>query len=285
MRKTYIDIKKLLVFGLSVILASLLLTQSVLAVLPPLPFMDDNCPNTSAFFNETGAVYSLIDGPSEGEYAPAAFVATAALNLRTGPSIDSPRILVIPNGGALTVHNYSPTGFSAVDVSGTRGYVYSQFIRPASNASAQNSAVSLPLYMGRVEMLTAEQIRQIMPAGANIQVFDINSGLTYTVRAFGIGRHVDVETITRAETDILFNSLGRHWSWDARPVIVTFTDRNGITRTSAAAIHGMPHDVSTIHDNGKNGHICIHFLGTENRNATWGAQMQAAVRQAYGAAR
>jgi len=218
--------------------------------------------------------------------APALFATTDPLNFRSGPDLHYPRMRVLPIGTIVTMISYNPEGFSAISVGEQRGYVYTQFLRPftpppVAPAALANTAIARPAYAGAVEMLQWSEVQRILPMGAQMRVFDVNSGLTYYVRMFANGRHADVETITRADTDILFQSLGGRWSWDARPIITTFVDIYGNTRTLAASIHGMPHDVSTIFDNGKNGHICIHFLGVVNRNPQWGQQMQNAIWQAY----
>jgi hypothetical protein len=45
----------------------------------------------------------------------------------------------------------------------------------------------------------------------------------------------------------------------------------------------MPHAGSTIADNGKNGHICLHFFEStpHNGNQSWRAEMQGAVMAAF----
>jgi len=131
---------------------------------------------------------------------------------------------------------------------------------------------------GNVENISWSTMRHnVLTTGTTIQIFDIRSGLTYNVRAFSLGNHADVETVTVHDTEIMRQTSGG-FSWDARPVLATF---NG--RTFAAAIHTMPHAGSTIHDNGKNGHICLHFLGStpHNGNRSWEAEMQAAIRIAF----
>ena len=135
-----------------------------------------------------------------------------------------------------------------------------------------------PAINGNIERIAWDTMRHnILTTGTTIQIYDIRSGLTYNVRAFSLGNHADVETLTVQDTEIMRQTSGG-FSWEARPVLATF---NG--RTFAAAIHTMPHAGSTIADNGKNGHICLHFYGStpHNGNQSWRAEMQAAVMQAF----
>jgi len=148
---------------------------------------------------------------------------------------------------------------------------------PAATQPATPPPPPPPARNGNVENISWNTMRHnILTTGTEIQIFDIRSGLTYNVRAFSLGNHADVETLTVQDTETMRQTSGG-FSWEARPVLATF---NG--RTFAAAIHTMPHAGSTIHTNGKNGHICLHFLDStpHNGNQSWRAEMQAAVRVA-----
>jgi len=215
-------------------------------------------------------------------------VNATALRLRTGPSTDHEIIRNMPTGAIVYIENFNPDSeWSAVVHNGTRGYAATEFFVAAplgavqtANAVTTASRASTPT--GAVEMLAWSQVRSIMPTGTNIQVYDIRTGLTYTVRNFSNGNHADVETLTQNDTNIMRQSSGGVFSWDARAVLVTFTDRYGNVRTIAAAINTMPHAGSTISGNGMNGHICLHFYQsrTHNGNRNYEATMQAAVRAA-----
>jgi hypothetical protein len=200
------------------------------------------------------------------------FITTANLNFRSGPSIEYPRMSLLQIGTIVTMVNYNPSGFSVVDVDGTLGYVYTQYIRRLPNRSG-------PLEIGMVEMIHWSEVRQLLPMGSIIQVYDVRTGLTYYIRNFAHNSHADVEALTREDTQIIRNTSNGRWTWDPRPVLVTWPALEG--RVIAASIHTMPHGVSTIHDNGMAGHICLHFLGTVVSNRTWNSQMQAAIREAY----
>jgi len=226
------------------------------------------CFTGSAYANSSSSNLLYTDNAISSEN----FITTAALNLRSGPSTDYYRISLLQPGTVVVVTNFNPYGFSAVNVNGVSGYVSSEFIRKQPVRSSYFQA-------GAVEMLTWNEVRGILPMGSTIQVYDVRTSKTYYVRNFSNGRHADVEAITSEDSRIIFEANGGRWSWDPRPVLVTWPAIEG--RTIAASIHSMPHAGSTISGNGMNGHICIHFLGVVNNNPTWGAQMQAAVREAY----
>jgi len=116
--------------------------------------------------------------------------------------------------------------------------------------------VTLPTY---VESLHWNQVRPLLGSRSYIEIFDIRTGITYTVRSFAHGNHADVETIDAWNTELHLQTFGGFQTWGGRPVWATF---NG--RTFAAAIHSMQHDVSTIHNNNMNGHVCLHFFGSTN---------------------
>jgi uncharacterized protein YraI len=234
------------------------------------------------------------ENENDAEYLE--FVTTANLNLRAGPSTSYDRITLIPAGTTVFITEYVPDipdqyyTFSSVMFGEISGYVASRFITPrpvapimpVSTAPAEASQPTLPpppAINGNIEKISWWTMRHnILTTGTTIQIYDIRSGLTYNVRAFSLGNHADVETLTVEDTNIMRQTSGGQFSWDARPVLATF---NG--RTFAAAIHTMPHAGSTIHTNGKNGHICLHFFEStpHNGNRSWQAEMQAAVRTAF----
>jgi len=110
-----------------------------------------------------------------------------------------------------------------------------------------------------VEALHWHDVRRLMQSRQYIEIFDIGTGITYTVRSFAHGNHADVETINAWETQVHLETFGGFQTWSGRPVWATF---NG--RTFAAAIHSRQHDVSTIQNNNMDGHICLHFYGSTN---------------------
>ncbi|MCL2620386.1 MAG: hypothetical protein FWD97_05570 [Defluviitaleaceae bacterium] len=211
--------------------------------------------------------------------SPQQFLTTDPLRMRTGPSTDHDIILVMPSGTIVEVPSFNPYSlFNPVTLGDLHGYAATNYIIPltAQNSSAAPATTHRPPN-GNVELLSWHYLRTALPMHTHIQVYDIWSGRTYVVRNFSNGQHADVEPLTATDTEIIRSIVGS-FSWDPRPVIVSWGDR-----TVAAAINSMPHGGSTIHNNNFNGHICLHFYQSRphNGNRAYEQQMQNAVMQAF----
>ena len=110
-----------------------------------------------------------------------------------------------------------------------------------------------------VERLHWRYVRNLISSRYVMRVFDVYTGITYYVRSLANGNHADVEPLTAHDTALWSQTFGGVHTWNGRPVWVTIGGR-----TFAAAINGMPHDVSTISGNNMNGHLCLHFYGSVN---------------------
>jgi len=242
---------------------------------------------TAAFASNT-----YVQGSDEeySDYAPISreFVTTVNLNFRSGPGTDYPRHRLLNSGTVINIYEYVADGFSPASFNGQRGYVASEFIRPhtrpAASPAAPASAPSAPAQVeinGDVELLHWRYVRNFITLNAVLQVTDVRTGTVFFVRNWSQGNHADVDTLTYEDTQILRRLYGGRWSWDPRPVIVTYNGRN-----FAAAINGMPHGGTQNPSNGAGGHFCIHFYGstTHNGNRSYERTMQAAVREAFNSA-
>lgn len=215
------------------------------------------------------------------EYSqPRQFVTTDPLRMRTGPSTSHDIVLVMPAGTILEAPSFNPYSlFNPVILGDLRGYASTNYIVPLTlqNEVAPPQAATSRPPNGNVELLSWNYLRTALPMHTHIQVYDIWSGRTYVVRNFSSGQHADVEPLTAADTEIIRSIVG-NFSWDPRPVIVSWGNRS-----VAAAINSMPHAGSTIHNNNFNGHICLHFYQsrTHNGNRNYEQQMQNAVMQAF----
>ena len=187
------------------------------------------------------------------------------VNFRSGPSTDANILDTLnPNTDVEIIERYS-SGWSKVRFEGTVGYIRADLLSATGRT---------------VELLDWSYVRTIIPRGVPIPVIDVRTGIRYNIQCFSVGDHADVEPITKADTDTMFNIRNGVWSWAARPVWVTIGDH-----LIAASLHGMPHDVSTIPNNGMNGHLCLHFLGstTSSSSASYKADLQNAVQEAWNA--
>ena len=119
----------------------------------------------------------------------------------------------------------------------------------------------------------------IIPRNAYFTVVDVRTGYTFRAKRMGGSRHIDYEPATKEDTAVLYAAYGNEWSWDRRPVWIIY---NG--RRIAGSTNGMPHGQQTILDNGMEGQVCIHLLGSSTHGSmNVDALHQACVKEAYNA--
>ena len=187
---------------------------------------------------------------------------TGAVNFREGPSTESPKITQLNAGTAVSVLEQEPSGWSRCSVSGTVGFIRSDLLGSSSG--------------GKVEFLNWSEAKNVVKTGVPIRVYDVRTGLSYTIQCFSRSGHADVEPLTAADTETILRSRNGVWAWAPRPVWVTIGDR-----TIAASLNGMPHAGSTISGNNMNGHLCLHFGGTVTNNKSYQQDLRNAVDEAY----
>ena len=208
----------------------------------------------SDFLSLTGAISSTSSSTLR---------TTDGVNFRVGPSTSAGVIRVLNANSEVQVIEQSQDGWSRVTHEGITGYIRSDFLSVTGRV---------------VELLDWSVVRGMIVYGQDIHVYDVRTGLSYNIRCFSAGVHADVEPSTRADMEIHLQTHNGVRSWSARPVWVTIGGH-----TIAASLHGMPHDVSTIPDNGMNGHICLHFLGSTAGNSaeSYKRDLQNAVQEAW----
>ena len=202
--------------------------------------------------------------PISNSSSPQTLRTTTGVNLRSGPSTNHDIVRVLGAGTSVQVIGQAD-GWSNVQAGNVSGFIRSDLLR--ANVGG-----------GTVELADISTLRTIARPGTIIHIRDIRTGITYNLRVLSAGGHLDVEPPTQADTDALRRTYGGRWSWAARPVFATV---NG--RTFAAAMTGMPHSVSTVRNNGVNGHFCLHFHNTVTRNQRYQADLRSAVAQAWAA--
>ena len=197
--------------------------------------------------------------------APTTLRTNTAARMRSGPGTDKEVVKVLGLGTSVEVVEQSKNGWTKVKHGGSTGYIRSDLLGVGNN---------------KVELLTMSQLKTVIKSGDKIQIFDVRTGISFTIRAFSVGRHADSEPLTKADTEAMSKIVGGKWSWNARPVWATV---NG--RTFAAALPFMPHAGSTIGDNGMNGHVCLHFADSVANNQSYQADLRKAVQEAWNAAK
>ena len=208
----------------------------------------------------SGASSAASSQGAAASSAPRVYKTTDGVNFREGPSTDSGIIRAIVSGTSVEVLEYNQAGWSKVKYEGAIGYIKSEFLRSA------------------VEYLEWSAAKDVVKIGMVIPVIDVRTGVRYNIKCFSKSGHADVEPLTKADTEAMLATRNGVWSWAARPVWVIINER-----TLAAALIGQPHDVSTISDNGMNGHICLHFAGTVTNSKSYQADIRKAVEESWNA--
>ena len=191
------------------------------------------------------------------------YYTTDGVNFRSGASTEAWVIRSLVAGTAVEVLDYNPSAWSKVKFDGTTGYIWTEY---------------LSLTDGKLELLQWSEVRSFLKTGTIIPVIDVRTGVSYKIRCFSLSGHADVEPVTKSDTDTIHQLRNGVWSWAARPVWVKIDGR-----LLAASINGMPHDVSTISDNGMNGHLCLHFGGTVTNSKSYQEDLRRAIQEAWDA--
>ena len=187
------------------------------------------------------------------------------VNFRSGPSVESGVIRTLEANTSVAILERDSSGWSKVMYGDTVGYIRSDLLSVSGRS---------------VELLDWSVVRTMIQRNTTIPVIDVRTGRTYNIKCFSIYDHADVETVTSEDTEIFFDIRNGVRSWAARPVWVLIGDR-----LIAASLHGMPHDVDFIPNNGVNGHFCLHFLGstTTSTSISYKTDLQNAVQEAWNA--
>ncbi len=88
-------------------------------------------------------------------------------------------------------------------------------------------------------------------------LFDPESGISWQVHMFSYGKHAEIEPLTAADTEKMYQACG-YQDWTPKVVWVIFAD--GTIRI--ATTHSVPHEVQHRTDNNFAGHSCLHFPRT-----------------------
>ncbi len=163
--------------------------------------------------------------------------------------------------------------------------------------SRGDSAESAPVYG---ELLKWKEVNSLIPRGTTFKVRDLYTGKTFSItRTYGTN-HIDGEAVSLADSEVI-KSIWGGFNWDRRPVVITF---NGTS--IAASMSAMPHagldsqpadatvsnrsdgygtgtNLDAVKDNGMDGVVDIHFLGsTRHLDGQPDPRHQAAIQTAAG---
>lgn len=207
-------------------------------------------------------------------YAKESFmIATENVNFRVAPNTSAEIIRLVYAGSQVDVIE-ELEGWSVASIEGIEGFIKNDYLREKDDLYNYD----LIDKRGNVELTPWSVAKEIFKIGEDAEIYDVYTGKVYYVRSFSNGSHADVEPITTEDTNIMFETFGRVWSWDIRPIWVTVGGK-----TMAASISGMPHGGGVNNSNGMDGQVCIHFLESKmhNGNIAFGQLHQDFVKVAF----
>lgn len=123
-------------------------------------------------------------------------------------------------------------------------------------------------------------VSKTLARGDAAEIYDIETGLSFSIKRTYGTNHADCETLTLEDTKTMKEIFGGSWSWDRRAVIVTIDGKK-----IAASMAGMPHagvdgkpadtrvssrsggygrgkNLDAVKGNGMNGVFDLHFIGS-----------------------
>lgn len=182
-------------------------------------------------------------------------------------------------------------GPATIDKLQELGYVSTNVVVSRSNGDRQYG-----------EYITWSNMQDILTRSKSVLTLeDFYTGQTFNVIVAYGSVHADVETLTKADSQIVKQLWGGKYGWGRRPILVHYQGR-----IFAASMNGMPHagldnkpegeyisnrsgefgygyNFDSIKGNGIDGHFCLHFRNSKlHSNERVDSKHQAAVRVAAG---
>jgi hypothetical protein len=190
------------------------------------------------------------------ELAAVYYLTSFALNLRPTPSTELARIGLAPAGTKVKVLDKGDGEWFLVEWNGLTGYMFAEYLEPVPVVHVPFAPPDLDNLPG-VELLAWQAAGPMFVRFEPFTVIDVRTGISWQMARFGGDEHADVETLTAADTAMMYRAFDFTWTWEPRPVLVILEGR-----MIAASINGMPHGIVTNHQNNVNGHFCLHFFGS-----------------------
>lgn len=90
-----------------------------------------------------------------------------------------------------------------------------------------------------------------------LTITDVETGNSFKVKMIGGYNHIDIETISSMDTQIMYDTFNNNWKWSPRAVVI-YKDGMNI----AASLSGMPHSFDLISGNDMNGHCDLYLYNS-----------------------
>ncbi len=174
-------------------------------------------------------------------------------------------------------------------ISGIADALTRTVLHSGSGKPYSTPVTELPADAGKIEGPAVSEIQllhwqnEVKPsvrAGQTFTVYDPNTGLSWKLVFYSLGRHADSQPASWRDTQIMNRSFGST-SWTIHPVYVQLPDG----RWTMATMHNRPHLYGSILDNGFGGHLCVHFLRdmeeAQKNDPDYGVNNQVTLRNAW----
>ena len=141
----------------------------------------------------------------------------------------------------------------------------------ASKTSSGSSSSSGHRQIYNLDWFTAKNNKLLghlgLSKGHTVRLTDLNSGKSLDVAIQSAGNHLDVEPMTKEDTETFLSIY--HVSSASK---ITFIRRAGLITTEygyriVCSFYGQPHGSQLIHTNNFNGQFCIHFLHSKTHGS------------------
>lgn len=151
---------------------------------------------------------------------------------------------------------------------------------PVEELPADEGRISGP-NPGEIKLMHWQnEIKGKVKAGQTYLIYDPQTGLSWQLQFYSLGRHADSQPLTWRDTQIMNRSFGST-SWTIHPVYVKLPTGEW----TIATMHNRPHLTGSITNNGFGGHLCVHFLRTmseaQANDPDYGVQNQVTLRNAW----
>lgn len=126
-----------------------------------------------------------------------------------------------------------------------------------------------------------DEVKPSLKTGQNIEAYDPETGISWTLYVMSRGRHADVEPLTADDTAAMMAAFGGVETWTPKPVYIKLPDG----RWSLATTHNVAHGSQVIGGNNFDGQNCVHFLRDMDEcilnDPDYGVSNQNALRKAW----
>ena len=167
--------------------------------------------------------------------------------------------------------------FYKVKFKGKTGYVMCKFVnlpskdvkalQKAAAATAKKTAATTTKKAAATKYKTQNLKwyntgKNLFKRNSTIVVKDVKTGKKWNCKVMYGTNHLDVEPLTKSDTNTMKAVYGGSINYKRRAVLVLYKNK-----VYAGSMYGVPHGEETITNNGFKGQFCIHFTGSKTHGS------------------